>query len=128
MHHNHCQLTRKELNTTPGGSAIVGEKRPEVVVEPGKKPYVVDKPSILDLAKGTKVIPSLSDWNKEVNSILMSHSIIPYSGSSNSLTKEDMRELISEISKIVVKKYEINIDKQGINATIMRGANRVKKT
>src|SRR5690606_31339047 len=111
----------------PVGSAIVGQKRPEVVVEPGKKPYVVDKPSILDLAKGTKVIPSLSDWNKEVNSILMSHSIIPYSGSSNSLTKEDMRELISEISKNSSEKYEINIDKQGINATIMKGANRVKK-
>src|SRR5690606_8370335 len=40
-----------------GGHALVGEKRPEVIIEPNKAPYVVSNPSILDLEKGTKVIP-----------------------------------------------------------------------
>ena len=45
-----------------GGDALVGEVRPEVIIEPGKKPYVVDKPSILNLRKGTEVVPSVPEY------------------------------------------------------------------
>lgn len=60
-------LPKYELGTDwhIGGKAVVGEKRPEVIIEPGKNPYVVSSPQILDLAKGTKVIPSLEQYEKE---------------------------------------------------------------
>lgn len=45
-----------------GGFAEVGEVRPEVVIEPGKKPYIVSKPSILNLKKGTEVVPSVPEY------------------------------------------------------------------
>jgi len=45
-----------------GGLAEVGEVRPEVIIEPGKKPYVVDKPSILNLKRGTEVVPSIPEY------------------------------------------------------------------
>jgi hypothetical protein len=45
-----------------GGFAEVGEVRPEVIIEPGKKPYVVDKPSILNLKRGTEVVPSIPEY------------------------------------------------------------------
>lgn len=56
-----------------GGPAMVGERRPEVILEPGRNPYVVEKPSILNLPKGTEVIPSLNEWETlQRNSILES--------------------------------------------------------
>lgn len=47
-----------------GGLALVGEKRAEVIQEPGMNPYVIDKPTILNLKKGTEVTPSLDEWNR----------------------------------------------------------------
>ena len=47
-----------------GGPALLGEKRPEVVIEPGKVPYIVDVPSVMNLAKGTEVIPSIDEYEK----------------------------------------------------------------
>lgn len=54
-----------------GGFAEVGEKRPEVILEPGKNPYVVEKPSILNLPKGTEVIPSLNEWERMQRASIM---------------------------------------------------------
>lgn len=48
-----------------GGAALVGEVRPEVIIEPGKNPYVVSSPQILDLARGTQVVPSLEQYEKD---------------------------------------------------------------
>src|SRR5690606_3113237 len=50
----------KGTKNHPGGYALVGEKRAEVIEEPGKDPYIVDKPTILNLRKGTRVTPSVS--------------------------------------------------------------------
>lgn len=47
-----------------GGPALVGERRSEVIMEPGRNPYVVDKPSILNLPKGTEVIPSIDEYQQ----------------------------------------------------------------
>lgn len=47
-----------------GGKALVGEVRPEVILEPGKNPYVVSKPTVLDLKRGTEVIPSIDEYKK----------------------------------------------------------------
>lgn len=56
----------------PGGKAIVGDggKR-EVIITPDNKAYLTDdKPQLVDLPKGTKVIPSIDDASKlEVGSI-----------------------------------------------------------
>lgn len=54
-----------------GGFAEVGEKRPEVILEPGKNPYVVEKPSILNLPKGTEVIPSVNEWERMQRASIM---------------------------------------------------------
>ncbi|TDQ27626.1 phage tail tape measure protein [Tenacibaculum caenipelagi] len=48
----------------PGGKALVGEERPEVIFEPNKNPYIADKPSVLDLPIGTKVIPSIEEYKR----------------------------------------------------------------
>lgn len=60
-------LPKYELGTDfhKGGKALVGEVRPEVIMEPGKNPYIVSSPQILDLAQGTKVIPSLEEYQKQ---------------------------------------------------------------
>ena len=55
----------KGTKSHKGGLAEVGEVRPEVVIEPGKNPYIVSNPQILNLAKGTQVIPSLEQYQKE---------------------------------------------------------------
>jgi len=47
-----------------GGPALVGEKRAEVIQEPGMNPYVIDKPTILNLKKGTEVIPSIDEYQQ----------------------------------------------------------------
>lgn len=55
-----------------GGFAEVGEKRPEVILEPGRNPYIVEKPSILNLPKGTEVIPSLNEWDRMQRAAVLS--------------------------------------------------------
>lgn len=47
-----------------GGIAEVGEKRPEVILEPGRDPYVINKRGYYDLPKGTEVIPSLGEYKR----------------------------------------------------------------
>lgn len=47
-----------------GGPALVGEVRPEVIIEPGMNPYIINKPSILNLKKGTEVVSSVDEYKK----------------------------------------------------------------
>lgn len=46
----------------PGGPAEVGEVRPEVITEPGKKPYIVKNRTVLNLPPRTTVAPSLEEY------------------------------------------------------------------
>lgn len=41
----------------PGGHALVGEAGKEAIMEPGKAPYIVDKPTVLNLRRHSRVIP-----------------------------------------------------------------------
>jgi hypothetical protein len=50
-----------------GGLALYGEAGPEVVEEPGKKPYIVDKPTVSFLPRATRVTPLKSD---EINAMM----------------------------------------------------------
>lgn len=52
----------------PGGRAKYGEDGKEIVVEPGKAPYIVSKETISELPKGTHVIPIENNPNFEVKS------------------------------------------------------------
>lgn len=54
----------KGTNFHPGGNALVGERRAEVIEEPGKSPYIISQPTILPLKRGTRVIASLEKYNK----------------------------------------------------------------
>lgn len=64
----------------PGGVALVGEGLenrkyvPEWVKEPNKKPYLVSKPTLLDLPKHTKVTPtnSLEDYQALMRASILS--------------------------------------------------------
>ena len=64
----------------PGGKALVGEGKkhgkfvPEWVTEPGKKPYLISKPTVLDLPKHTKVTPtnSLEDYQDLMRASILS--------------------------------------------------------
>lgn len=54
----------KGTENHPGGLAEVGEIRPEVIREPNKAPYIVDRPTIMDLPAGTKVTPSVEEYER----------------------------------------------------------------
>lgn len=41
-----------------GGKALIGEAGAEIIEEPGKQPYIIDKPTIKPLPPGTRVIPN----------------------------------------------------------------------
>ena len=94
----------KGTENHPGGFAEVGEKRPEVIKEPGRNPYIVSKPTILDLPKGTQVIPSLKEYEAlERASILASldnqvNKMSAYNSGSNFNNRLDT-ELLEELKK-----------------------------
>lgn len=50
----------------PGGFAEVAEVRPEVIMEPGKKPYIQKTRATLNLAPHTKVIPSVEEFSNQM--------------------------------------------------------------
>lgn len=54
----------KGTDNHEGGLAIVGEERPEVITEPNKDPYIVSKPSLLNLPRHTIVTPSVEEYQK----------------------------------------------------------------
>ena len=54
-----------------GGPAELAEKRPEVVLEPGKDPYLISKRGIYDLPKGTEVIPSVNEYQRLQRTAIM---------------------------------------------------------
>jgi hypothetical protein len=56
----------------PGGYMITGEgKYPELVTEPGKRPYIVDKATLSNAPAGTKVEPITDMLNQKMYSFMM---------------------------------------------------------
>lgn len=99
-----------------GGPAIVGEVRPEVIIEPGKKPYIVDVPSVLNLARGTEVIPSIDEYEKIKRASIMAS--IQIQGkkmdqvtSSKTFDNAYSKEIVDELKKNTeaVKRNKANI-------------------
>lgn len=44
------------VSNHPGGPALVGEKGFELIREPGRKPFIVTLPEVMDLARGAEVL------------------------------------------------------------------------
>ena len=87
-----------------GGPALLGEKRPEVVIEPGKAPYIVDVPSVMNLAKGTEVIPSIDEYEKIkrasiMASIQMQGKKMDQVTSSKTFDNSYSKEIIEELKR-----------------------------
>lgn len=61
----------KGTSNHPGGFAEVAEDRPEVIQEPGKNPYLVNKRSVLSLPKKTKVYSSLEAYQNAKRASIM---------------------------------------------------------
>lgn len=107
-------LPRYEFGTDDhkGGFAQVAEKRPEVILEPNKQPYIVDKPSILDLPKHTKVIPSVNEFDKLQRASLLASLDIQMNKLSpdNAVASFDDRysaEIVQELKKMNKKKMNV---------------------
>lgn len=105
-----------------GGHAMVGEKRPEVILEPNKEPYVISKPSILDLPKHTKVVPSLNEFEKMQRASMLASLDIEANklNTYNPTVSFDDRysaEILDELKKMNKKKTNVvvNSPKQDIN-------------
>lgn len=116
-----------------GGPMLVndgnGSNYRETVVTPdGKIIQPQGRNVIMNAPKGTQVFTH-EQWQKRVGSILNGDKNQYNYPVNNGITKEDLKEILSEQSRHnnPGDKFEVNIDRQGINATIIRGANRVKK-
>lgn len=107
-----------------GGFALVGEKRPEVIQEPGKNPYIIDKPTFLNLKKGTEVIPSIDEWNALQRTSIMAsldveiNKIKSFQTQSNNFY--EMQQLENKIEKGIEKGFKkaritINNNQQGFD-------------
>src|SRR5690606_9400417 len=113
-----------------GGFAHVGEKRPEVILEPNKEPYVVSKHSILDLPKHTQVVPSLNEYDKLQRAAMMTSLDLQLNtmGVDNSKQAFDDRysaEIVDELKKMNKKKMNVIVhqSKIDINHAVWRSNN-----
>ena len=104
-----------------GGPAEVAEVRPEVILEPGKKPYIQRKRAVLNLSQGTEVIPSVGEFTNGLlsASILTSlaqekHNLNHYESLSafESFNGEIVGELKNNTKAIKALKLGVNIQNE----------------
>lgn len=107
-----------------GGPALVGEKRAEVIQEPGMNPYVIDKPTILNLKKGTEVTPSIDEWNRLQRASIMASLGLDFEKAKSFETQSnpfyDMQQLEDKIENGIEKGFRkaritINNNQQGFD-------------
>ncbi|WP_339889850.1 phage tail tape measure protein [uncultured Flavobacterium sp.] len=115
-----------------GGPALLGEKRPEVVIEPGKAPYIVDVPSVMNLAKGTEVIPSIDEYEKIKRASIMASiqmegrkmsQVTSNKSFDNAYSREMLNELRQTRKSILNQKQPINNIKVDIGYEIWKMGN-----
>jgi len=97
-----------------GGLAEVAEKRPEVIKEPGKDPYIVSKRSILDLPRGTQVIPSVEEYQRLQNATTMMSIVSErqkFEDIEMSMLFDNMygAEILNELKELRKQKQNINV-------------------
>lgn len=93
----------KGTDNHKGGFALVGEKRPEVIQEPNKAPYVVSSPSVLDLPKGTKVTPSLEEYERLMRASILSSVQI----SNDKMNTFQSQQIFDMNNKALVKEMQL---------------------
>lgn len=106
-----------------GGYAEVAEKRPEVIIEPNKAPYIIDKHSIVNLEKGTEVISSVDEYKRIQKASYMANLKIGGKNANDALAKKVYEK---EYSKEIVNELKLNrkaIEKQnnkniGVNVNV----------
>lgn len=89
----------------PGGKALVGEDyRPELVIEPGKEPYFIDKPTITELARHTRVIPEAELLANSMG--FMTPSLMAAMNVNNDFTalQQETKKGFSELKDAIVNK------------------------
>lgn len=73
----------------PGGEAVVGEAGPELVSIPGRKPFVVDQATLIDLAPDSKVQPLNKDIVADIGgaSLMRSFAILNSAGQDHAIER-----------------------------------------
>jgi TP901 family phage tail tape measure protein len=106
-----------------GGPAMVGEGKrngkfvPEIVEEPGKDPYIISEPTILNLARGTRITPTSDDYDS-----MMKQNVVKAMDADNRKLIEyqfknqhnDSKALLNEmrLTREAIKNQKTNVDVQ----------------
>ena len=102
-----------------GGPAMVGEGKkngrfvPELVEEPGKDPYIIREPTILNLARGTRITPSSDEYGSMMGKnvvMAMEHDNRKLIEFQMKNQHNDNRELVREmqLTREAIKKNKTN--------------------
>jgi len=105
--------------TKKAEKALVGEVRPEIVIEPNKSPYMVSSASILDLPKGTEVIPSIKEYEDLVRMAILKQSIPQEKKQDNELINE-IKGMRQELKALRKKNTIVHLPKIDINHAVWR--------
>ena len=119
------------------GIALVGEERSEVITEPNKEPYIVSKPTFLDLPKRTRVTKSVEEYKKLMRASNMAslninaQRVEKYHEAKNSFETMQLRELLKtnnsllsetkDLKRITQRKnLSVNIKQTDFNHEVFR--------
>lgn len=104
-----------------GGLAEVAEKRPEVVLEPNRDPYIIDKRGVYDLPKGTEVISSIDEYKRlqkasimtslasEKNDLDTYQLNMVFNNAYGSQTVDELKLMREDIKRLTSKKQSVNV-------------------
>ena len=110
---------RKGTKSHKGGHAIVGEVGEELIETPSGKVFLSpDKPTLMNLPKGTRVTPH-DVIKRHLSGFNYAHILTPQPYSD-----KKMNELIDVVKN--KREHIINIDKEGISVIAKNGLNRTK--
>lgn len=110
---------RKGTKSHKGGHAIVGEVGEELIETPSGKVFLSpDKPTLMNLPKGTRVTPH-DVIKRHLSGFNNAHILTPQPYSD-----KKMNELIDVVKN--KREHIINIDKEGISVIAKNGLNRTK--
>ena len=104
-----------------GGPAEVAEKRPEVVLEPNRDPYIIDKRGVYDLPKGTEVISSIDEYKRLQKASIMTSLVsekndldtyqlnMVFNNAYGSQTVDELKLMREDIKRLTSKKQSVNV-------------------
>ncbi len=98
-----------------------GKYQPEVVVEQGRDPYIVDKPTLIDLKPHSQVIPmhKLTPDHMDMFTPMMMNKVMLLGGGGNKRTEQLLEELVA-----LERKRSISRGSSNHKLTTSRGADK----